>query len=247
MEKAKSIKLVLVLVCVAIIVVVVMGYKTNNEKQEFSENLTSEKATVPLDELSDEDIKAELDSTLDVLMRIHYVSIIEKKSNNPESVIVDELTESMDDLNKLKGLVYKTEALSKSRNEIIATTGLVLNLSTQSLIKTYDTWIQYLRGVDINNINISEFQYQLALFQSSTHDIYLTLVENSSLLPMVTVKFAKEGEGENSVNEDLKNHFLAKIDELFKDILIDNEKFYKETKNRYAIAILISGYQNFFK
>lgn len=227
-----------------VVVAVIIGSKTNNEKDEVLKD-TAKESSVASSEMNDEEIKNELDSTLDVLMRIHYVSIIEKKSTNPESVIVDELTESMDDLNKLKGLLYKTEPLSKSKNETIAVTGLDLHLTSLELIKAYDLWIKYLRGVDLNNPNLSEFQYQLALFQSSTRDAYLKLIEGAVLLPMVTVKFAENG-GQNSFNEDLKAHFIAKIDQLFKDILIDSDLYYKKTKNRYAVAVIISGYKNFF-
>jgi len=192
-----------------------------------------------------ENIETQVDDTLDVLMRIHYVSTTDKPLSGPDSVILDMLQESMNDLNKLKGLVYKTEILSKSQNEIIATTGLVLNVSVLELINAYSGWIEYLRKVDINNVGVSEFQYQLALFQTSTHDTYLKLVEGASLLPMITVQFAKEDGGKNSIDEDLKNHFVSKIDDLFGDILIADDLFHKETNSRYAIAVLIRNYNNF--
>ena len=63
---------------------------------------------------------------------------------------------------------------------------------------------------------------------------------------MVTVNFAEDGKEENIVNENLKNHFISKIDKLFSNIFIDNEQFYQETKNRYAIAILVQSYKDFF-
>ena len=192
-----------------------------------------------------ENIENQVDDTLDVLMRIHYVSTIDVQPSSPESVILDGLQESMNDLNKLKGLLYKTETLSKSQNEIIATTGLVLKVSVLELITAYGGWVEYLRKVDINNIDLSEFQYQLALFQTSTHDTYLKLIEGASLLPMIVVQFAEEDGGKNSINEDLRNHFVAKIDELFGDILIADDLYHKETKNRYAVAVLIRNYKDF--
>ncbi|MEX2029298.1 MAG: hypothetical protein WD963_02340 [Candidatus Paceibacterota bacterium] len=237
---------------VLIALVILGGYfllnKNSDTKEPEVANVATEESSAPINSLSEDEIKTQLDSTLDVLMRLHYVSVVDKTSTNPESVIVDELTESMNDLNKLNGLVYKTETLSKSGNEIIATTGLVLNLSTIALIKSYDSWIQYLRGIDVNDgIDLAEFQYQLATFGTSTHDVYLTLIEGASLLPMITVEFATEEGGENLVNENLKNHFLAKIDQLFGDIFIDNDAFYKETGNRYAVAVLVKGYKDFFQ
>jgi hypothetical protein len=135
----------------------------------------------------------------------------------------------------------------QSKNKIINTTGEVINLSARSLVKSYETWINYLRGVDINNINVPEFQYQLVSFNSSTHDVYLTLIENASLLPMITVKFAEEEGGQNSINEDLKQFLLMKIDQKFSDILKDDDVYHKKTSNRYAVAVLIRGYKDFFK
>lgn len=245
MEKIKKYKgIIIVIITIAVIVLIV--FKDSDKSQEVLKDTTPEESSVLVKNLSDEEIKTEIDNTLDVLMRLHYISVIDKQSGDPNNVIVDELTESMNDLNKLEGLLYKTETISKSPNELISTTGKILNMSTILLTRSYNAWIEYLRGVDIYTADVAEFQYQLSLFQTSTHDTYLQLVEGASLLPMITVEFAKEEGEENSINEELKNHFLAKIDQLFSDIFIENDKFYKETKNRYAIAILVSGYKDFF-
>src|SRR3989338_4271104 len=231
-------------VSVIIFVVIIGAIVFFLDEKPTTQSLGQQEKVLPV--LQVEDIETQVDDTLDVLMRIHYVSTIDKPPSGPDSVILDQLQESMNDLNKLKGLVYKAETLSKSQNEIIATTGLVLNVSVLELINAYSGWIEYLRKVDINNVGVSEFQYQLALFQTSTHDTYLKLVEGASLLPMITVQFAKEDGGKNSIDEDLKNHFVSKIDDLFGDILIADDLFHKETNSRYAIAVLIRNYKNFF-
>ncbi len=232
------------LLIIAIILLVFFGFQRKDNEINIE---APRQSSYDSNDLSEEAIKNQVGNILDVLMRIHYVSLIEKAPTSPDSVIIDELTESMNDLNKLKGLLFKTEELSKSGNEIISTTGLATKVTTLSLIQSYNSWIQYLRSVDINDVNLSEFQYQLALFQSSTHDAYLTLVEGAPLLPMITVEFAKEENQKNTINEDLKNYFLTKIDDLFDDILVDDDAFYQETKNRYAIAVLIRGYKEFFE
>jgi hypothetical protein len=181
--------------------------------------------------ISDDEMKDQLDEILTALMHFHYISVDDKELDNPDTFILDMLSEAMNDLNKLKSLQVKTQNIEKSPNEVIATTGFVIKTSSQLMIPAYESWIQYLRGVDANNVSVSEFQYQLAKFNSSTHDVYLKLVEGSSLLPMVTVVFGENG-AQNTVNEDLKTHFLAKIDELFDDIFADDDQFYRETKNR---------------
>ncbi len=244
MEKLKEYK---GLIVVILIIVAIVIFTSKNKKPKEIINNNQPESSALSEKMTDEDINNEIDSTLETLMTIHYVSVIEKQSNDPNSVILDELQESMNDLNKLKGVMYKAESLSSSKNEIISTTGLALKVTILSLEKSYGSWIEYLRSVDMNNADLSEFQYQLALFGTSTHDAYLKLMEGASLLPMITVEFAKEEGKENTINENLKSHFLSKIDDLFKDILVDNEKYYKETKNRYAVAILIQNYIDFFK
>ena len=203
---------------VSIIITLVIGVflfienETKINTHEVSNDKDMEESSIPNDSLSDEQIMNQLDDTLSILLTHHYVSISDSTTENSDTLILDIMKEAMDDRNKLQNLLIKTEPLSKSRNEVIATTGLVLHVSTLELVQIYNTWIDYLRGVDLENVNLSESQYQIALFQSSTHDIYLKLIEDASLLPMVTVNFAEDGKEENIVNENLKNHFISKID-----------------------------------
>lgn len=200
-----------------------------------------------LNTLSDDEIKSQLNDILLVLQGLHYLSVSDPLDEHTQTPILDILKEAMDDRNKVKNLVDKIHPLTKSGNKIIATTALAIGASNLELIKIYDSWVEYLRGVDQLNVNIAELQYQIALFGSSTHDVYLRLVENSSLLPMVAVDFSESESTQNQINQNIKSYFVARIDELFSDIFIENEKFYKETKNRYAIAILVQSYKDFYK
>lgn len=238
-----NIKIIIILsfVIVTIIAVGILEYKKTNKAVTVEEKKVSQILIQP----SDEEINGELDTLLEVLMSIHYISLIDKTAETPETLIMTELQESMNDLNKLKGLLYQTESLSNSKNEIISVSGKTLHVSILKLIDIYNAWIIYLRGVDINNLDIAEFQYQISLFGTSTHDVYLNLAKGVSLVPMVSVEFAKEG-GENVINQELKDHFLGKIDELFSDILIADDLSYKEKKIRYAIPVVVRGYKNFF-
>lgn len=245
-DNMKNIKayagIVILLLIVSVSALVI--FKNNNKLPNRTEKIIVEEPSTT--KVSDIDLKDELDATLEVLLSIHYISLRDIETTDANRVILDELQESMNDVNKLKNLSYKVETLSKSKNEIIATTGLVLQATTLRLTSAYNLWIEYLRGIDLENFSATEFQYQLALFTTSTHDVYMSLLEGAYLLPMITVEFAKEESQNNLVNEDLKNHFLIKMDSLFKDVLAQNDIFYKETKNRYAVAILINNYKDFF-
>lgn len=229
-----------------LVVILGIGYFVFGKHQNNSVMPRSEQEGVIQEITQGEDIETQLDETLNVLLRLHHISLEDIPKSDPNRVILDELQESMNDVNKLKGLKYQTETLSKSQNELIATTNFALDVSVLQLIGSYEKWIEYLRSVDIYDINVSEFQYQIALFQTSTHDVYLRLVEGASLLPMIVVQFAEDDGANNTVDEELRDHFSTKIDELFGDVLIADDLFHKETNNRYAIAVLIRNYKNFF-
>ena len=235
------------LIAILIVIVTILGgiylSKSNGENSQIN---TQEENTSIKGGMSDEEINLELDNLLGILMNIHYISITDTTSSDPSTVILDELQEAMNDKNKLERLQYKLEPLMKSENEVINVTAFATETTRVILIQAYEKWIEYLHGFDITNPDISEFQYQLALFGSSTHDAYLLFVEGASMLPVVAVEFKGEDGSENTINENIKNHFLSKIDELFSDIFIENEKFYKETGNRYAIPLLVQGYKDFF-
>jgi len=243
-----SILLIVILVIIVLGVGSVFLNKSNNSADQIGSTIPAQTVSSNDQEVvTDAEIRDEINDVLEILSIFHYISLTDKELTDPNAVILDELQESMNDLNKLQGILGRTETLSKSKNEVISTTGLVLNVSASQLIESYNKWINYLRGVNPIDPDVAEFQYQLALFQSSTHDVYLKLVEGASLLPYVAVEFAKNDSEDNKVNDELKSYFLSRIDVIFKDILIDNDLFYQKTKNRYAVAILVRGYIDFFK
>lgn len=200
----------------------------------------------PLNGLTDEEINNQVDDILITLMKIHYISIRDREITDPESLIAEELEEAMNDVNKLKNLQSRIESYEESSNKIISTTRLGLRVSILSLIDVNNRYIDYLRKIDNANINVPEFQYQITLFRTSSHDTYLTMAEGVSLLPMIAVRFAEKDNEKNSVNEEVKGHFLAKIDELFGDILEKDDIYYKEKKVRNVVPVIINGYKTFF-
>lgn len=242
MSNEEDFKPVPILIAVVLIGLLIFIFARNKDSKEITKPASE---TSQATSVKGEDLKNQLDEVLSALRYFHYISVNDKELDNPNTVVLDVLTEAMNDLNKLKYLQIKTQNLDKSSNEAVSITGLSIKTSVQLMIPIYESWIQYLRGVDINNVSVSEFQYQTAKFNTSTHDIYLKLVENSSLLPFATIEFGESG-AQNIVNEDLKAHFLAKIDELFADIFADDDQFYRETKNKYAVAVLVRGYKDFY-
>ena len=236
MDNTKNLRIVVTAVVITIIVILALG----NDNQDRADNLNTPVSSFKTD------VNSELSSMLEVLARLHHISVVDVAPESPDEMIIIELQEAMNDMHKLDGLQHRIEPLVQSPDEIIKTTAMVIEVTRLALIEAYNNWIQYLREFDLYDIDVSEFQYQLALFQSSTHDAYLQLVEGASLLPFIAVEFAENEGEENVVKDQIMTHFISEIDRLFSDIFVDNENFYQETGNRYAVAFLVEGYKDFF-
>ncbi len=250
MNKNKSKKLLILISLMVIVLIVILDLYDNPHNIEPVSTIAPiyEASSTSLlnSESSEEQIKESIDSSLVTLLKIHNISQKDIETVDPNSLIIDMLQESMNDVNKLNRVLSDTDSLVKSENKVISTTGMSLNVTAKSLITSYTSWIQYLRTVDINNLDVKEFQYQLSLFQTSTHDAYLNLIEGASLLPVVVINFENEN-ASGTVNLVLKNYFSTRIDELFKDILIEDDRYHLETKNRYTVAVIIREYKKFLK
>lgn len=220
--------------------------QTNSVETSKVEGVDKARDTSIVENIDFDYKKTSIDDVLHILYVIHLSYLTDISTSKDSNLfIMNELQEAMNDRNKLNNLLYRSESLKESKDQLISVTGLSLNATLLSLINSHDVWIQYLRGVDINTVNVSEFQYQLANFQSSTHDAYLKLAEGVSLFPMIVVNFSEEGGEENNVDEDLKNYFIGQMNDKFDEILIENQTFYKETKTRYTVPIIIENYKEF--
>lgn len=234
--------LILVLGLVALIGI---GIYLNTKNETETVDLKTEPQPTLNSELSNEEKNEAIDTILSTLLSVHYVSLQDIEYTAEDTFIFAELTESLNDKAKLERVSYETQPLLSSPNEVIAVTALALNSSALRLINAYDAWINYLKGVDINTVNVAEFQYQLASFQSDTHQAYLDLVEGISMFPVVAIDFPDSEEGVNAINPEVGDYLLKRIDDLFSDVLVENEKFYAETGNRYAVAVAIESYRGF--
>jgi len=223
---------------IIVAVLVVGGYLLGNLDK------TSNKASEDVVEVvvsDNETKKGEISEVLEILSTLHFVSL----DNTPESdtvslFIYNETKEAMDDINRLEKISYRIENLKKSNTEIVSLSGLLLQGVTLTLVDSMSVWRDYLRTVD-ENADMSEYQYQSALLQSSIKDSYLTMIEGMNLFPVILVEFAEEEE-EGTINKELETHFRSEIDRLFTDHIIDNNTFYEETGLRYSTIILIEGY-----
>jgi len=69
MEKIKEYKVIIIIVLV-IAVIVIITSRNNNKSQEILKDTTPVESSVLVSNLSDEEIKTEMDNILDVLMRL---------------------------------------------------------------------------------------------------------------------------------------------------------------------------------
>jgi hypothetical protein len=190
--------------------------------------------------------KGVVDDVFKILSVLHFTSLFDiPTSNDKDKFLYNELQESMNDVNKLKNVTYIAQNLQNSKDELTSTTGLVLNTTLTSLINSNNLWIAYLRGVDIDTVNVSEFQHQLAKFNSSAHDAYLKLAEGMSLFPMIVINFSNENGDENTIDVSLRDYFLNKIESNFSEAFTADDEFYKETKTRQAVVVIVRNYKEY--
>lgn len=192
-------------------------------------------------ENSSDDINREIFLVLEVLSSIHYISIDDSKDSNVNTFFYSELQEALNDSAKLERLDSKIQLLQGSNNEVISLSGIVLYNFVSSLKNSYNQWIQYLRGTNINTVDVSEYQYQYAKLHTGWKQASLDLAEGMSYLPYIALEFSSDGELA-SFNDNIRLPMLTKINQLFQDILIENEKFNKETGDNYVVPIIVESY-----
>jgi len=192
------------------------------------------------------DINFEISSILEVLMSIHYIYTTENNDTNPDTFIFSELQEALNDKVKLDRLHSKVDLIVESNNEVVSASGLVLRTTLLSLITTHESWIQYLRTVSIDTVDVTEFQYQFAKLQSDSKGAYLNLADGMSLLPVVAVEYDENG-GFDSFNNEIRIPMLSRIDELFEGIFVENDLYEQETGNNYVVPLIITSYIDFLE
>lgn len=223
---------------------------TENKVPVGNEEVSVVVPEVDEDYFNEEELVEFTKSYIGVLQRLYYIN--QDDSADAETVsglIIAMLTEAMKDRDNLEKLLYTTSQMKENKIMGAGVTGLVMDVSVRQLIDSHNNYISFLRGVDEYTADIAEFQYQIAQFQSSTKTVYLSMAENTALLPVTFFKLNDDPNvgGEWRVSKESRQEILDEIELRFSDIFVETEQQYQETKTRDTTVFIIQSFKEVFE
>lgn len=243
-----------ILLLVAIIVLIgggVFWYFTTQEDKVALESQDADQATPERQEANndldyeyfdEEEMVAFTKDYLKVLQRLYFVN----QDNSSDATTVSGLimsmqTEAMQDRNELEKLLFTTEQMQETKIAGARVTALVLDASIRQLIAAHEEYINFLRGADEYS-EMSEFQYQMSLFQSSTKSIYLSMGENTQIFPVTFFELNDDPDidGEWRISEESRQEIINEIELRFSDIFDETDQQYEATQTT-DITVYIVG------
>lgn len=232
----------------------VTNQEVSNEPKEVEAEMVQKvdatNSQVDDDYFNEEELVEFTKSYIGVLQRLYYIN--QDDSGDADSItglVVSMLTEAMKDRNNLQNVLYKTEEMQKSNILGASVTGLVVNVSVKQLIDAHNDYIAYLRGVDEMTVELAEFQYQIAQFQSSTKSAYLSMVENTGIFPLTFLKLNNDPDipGEWRISEASRAEIVNEIDLRFGDIFVADAKKYEGQGMRDTTVYMVQSLRDFFE
>lgn len=199
--------------------------------------------------VSEDEIVQITNELLDILYEVYFATqdYSSEDDSSTSGLMMSLLTETMQDKNRLDNLLPRVEKLSRNQNKAIGTTGMALYTSIISLSHNHDVLIKYIRAEDVSNPSLSEFQFQLAQFQTENKDSFFTLVEGTALYPYVFLEFAKDDSEKNKsrVSEKTRLLLISNIDTKFNNAFLEEDIWNEETGNRNAVLLIVRKYREF--
>lgn len=235
--------------------VVFIFYQGNDEEQKPTNSNVSETQSTGGKENFNNDIDEEslvriTKTYLDILRRLYYISL----DNSPadaetvSGLIFGMMSEVLKDKADLESLQLRVNEMTSSKVDAINTTGLVVQVTIQQLLKSHTELAQYLRTVNENTADIAEFQYQMANFGSQNKQAYMGLAENTALYPVVFFNLSENDNtpGTWKLSEESKKEILTEIDRLFGSVFIEDEENYEKTQTRSAVVFIVKNLRGYF-
>jgi len=234
-------------VVIALLVYLDGGDANTTPAPEQKEPSAMEMMGTPLTE--DELVEA-VEEFLAIYHQLYFITLDDSPAaETDDAIILSFLTETMNDKNKLEGLMSRIAPLSSHPNLMIAANGTALQAGAGQLITAHNSFITFLRGVNSNNVNISEFQYQYTLLQTESKDAFLMIAEGSSSLNLAYFDFTA-GMGDDRpvlIGTASQERLLSEINRLFGEIFIEHEEWRKETGNVNTPVYIVEQWRDWIK
>lgn len=237
-----------VIVLIALLVYLDTGDANTTAKTEGeTEQSATEMMGTPLTE---DELVESVEEFLAIYHQLYFITLDDSPAaETDDAIILSFLTETMNDKNKLEGLMSRITPLSSHPNLMIAANGTALQAGVGQLITAHNNFITYLRGVDSSNVNISEFQYQYTLLQTESKDAFLMIAEGSSSLNLAYFDFTA-GMGDDRpvlIGTASQDRLLSEIDRLFGEIFVEHEEWRKETSNVNTPVYIVEQWKDWIR
>ena len=224
------------------------GQKALDEQES---GLVTTDNEVDRDYFNEEEFVEYTKTYIQVLQRLYYINQ-NNISNDVDSVsglIMGVTSEAMQDKNDLQKLLVTTEEMKQSKIFGASLVGLVIDTSIRQLILVHDDYIRYLRTVDDLTLDMSEFKYQMSLFQSGTKNAYMSMVESIQVFSVLFFDLNEDPDviGEWRVSIENRREILNEIEMRFGDIYVESEELYKETQTTDATVFMVGSIQEFLE
>lgn len=190
-------------------------------------------------------------SYIEVLQRLYYINQDDSPDDaeNTSALLIIMTTEALKDQNNLKRLLFTTNEMQDSKIVGASVTASVVGVTVESLIAANEEYIQFLRSVDESTLDIAEFQFQVALFQSSTKDAYMFMAEKTQLFQVTFFQLNDDPElaGEWRISDKSRQDLVNEIEMRFSDIYIEADGLYTVNQTRDVTVYLVRALEDLFR
>jgi len=234
-KELKNLGIVIVTVIALLALLVFMDSSETADYSEVDSSLEEDNRTT--DEimgtpLSEEELVSVVKEFVAIYHQLYFIT----QDDSPEAetaigILNSFLTEAMSDKNKLERLVPRISTLSNHESLPVRANGIALLSGVNQLINAQNSYLTFLRSVDVDNVDMSEFQYQISLLQTESKDAFFTIIEGSSAMNIAYMDYtARVGDDiPILIGKTSRAELLAEIDRLFNDIFIEHVQWNQET------------------
>jgi hypothetical protein len=233
-KELKNLGIVFVTVIALLALLVFMDSSETIDHSDADSSLEDDGTTEELmgTPLTEEELVSVVKEFVAIYHQLYFIT----QDDSPEAetaigILNSFLTEAMSDKNKLERLVPRISTLSNHESLPVRANGIALLSGVNQLIIAQTNYLTFLRSVDADNVDMSEFQYQISLLQTESKDAFFTIIEGSSAMNIAYMDYtARVGDSiPILIGKSSQAELLAEIDRLFSDVFIEHEQWNQET------------------
>lgn len=210
--------------------------------EQKSSNTSSVDQEFSIQYLSENETESIYFAFLDMLYDLYFVS--QQTSTDSSDDMVTFMSEIMKANSRLDDVIFRANKYPTHPNQIIELAGKGVIAGSIKIKEANTNFLTYLRGLgNFENFDTSEMSYQLAAYRAAEHEGYKLVIISTGQLASLTFKPAASenptGLIPYTINKEVRTRILSRINDLFGERFIKDDKFYKETTNRNAVLLVV--------